>query len=273
MGQPSNVLTLRRQHQCMSLLSSERNNFFYCFTFLNTLQKSLSNKNVLLIDSNLNFFQNSLFCHLTVFFRTVKTKKYKITLIKKKNFELDKSHINQKLKINNIFLNQFSLFKKTLNVFTVKILNKEINPKLIKFIYTQFKRSLNVLFSRRFNLFIDFIKMTSLFIEKKISSKSYLLLLCQIFRLLPKKKHTRFFFFIKELFTKILEKKIDAKKNILGIKFLVNGKILGKLRSSSKLISVGSIPIRTINADITFSQSHVYTLYGAFGFKLWVHYS
>ena len=72
---------------------------------------------------------------------------------------------------------------------------------------------------------------------------------------------------------KIIEKKIDAKKNILGIKFLVNGKILGKLRSSSKLISVGSVPIRTINADIMFSQSHVYTLYGAFGFKLWVHYS
>ena len=86
MGQPSNVLTLRRQHQCMSLLSSEGNNFFYCFTFLNTLQKSLSNKHVLLIDSNLNFFQNSLFCHLTFFFRTVKTKKYKITLKKKKPF-------------------------------------------------------------------------------------------------------------------------------------------------------------------------------------------
>ena len=273
MGQTSNVLSLRLQNQNINLLSEEKNNFFYCFNFLNILQKSLSNKNVLLTNYNLNFFQNSLFFNLTVFFRTVKTKKYKLLLTNKKKIQLNNLYINQKLKINTIFLNQFCLLKKNLNIVTVKNLNKEINPRLIKFVYIQFKRNLNILFSRRFNLFIDFIKMSSLFIEKKINSKNYLLLLSQIFRLLPKKKHTRFFFFIKELFTKIIKKKTNLKKKILGMKFLVNGKILGKLRSSSKLISVGSIPIRTINADILFSQNHVYTLYGAFGFKLWVHYS
>jgi hypothetical protein len=273
MGQPSNVSTLRRQHQSMNLLSSEGNNFFYCFSFVSALQQSLGSKHVLMIDHNLNFFQNSLFFSLVVFFRAVKTKIYKIVLAKKVAFKFTKLYTNRRLKINTLFLNQFCLLKKNLNIFTVKIMNKEVNSKLIKFVYTQFKRSLNVLFSRRFNLFIDFIKMTSLFIEKKIGSKMYLLILSQIFRLLPKNKHTRFFLFIKELFIKIVAKKTNKKKKILGVKFLVNGKILGKLRSSSRLISVGSIPIRTISADIAFSQNHVYTLYGVFGFKFWVYYS
>lgn len=207
MGQTSNILTLRLQNQNINLLSAEKNNFISCFNFINTLQKSLSNKNVLIIDYNLNFFQNSLFFNLNLFFKTVKTKKYKLTLIKRKNFDSNTFNINRKLKINAIFLNQFCLLKKNLNIVTIKILNKEINPKLIKFIYVQFKRNLNILFSRRFNLFIDFIKMSSLFIEKKINSKSYLLLLSQIFRLLPKKKHTRFFFLLKSYLLKLLKKK------------------------------------------------------------------
>ena len=56
-------------------------------------------------------------------------------------------------------------------------------------------------------MFIDFIKMTSLFISKEIDPKSYLYLLAQIFRLLSKKKHSRFLFFLKIFFYKKKKKK------------------------------------------------------------------
>jgi hypothetical protein len=57
---------------------------------------------------------------------------------------------------------------------------------------------------------------------------------------------------------------------INGLKLIVNGKIKGKLRSSFSSVKSGSVPIQTINKNIDFAQIHVYTLYGAFGLKLWV---
>lgn len=180
----------------------------------------------------------------------------------------------QKLKIDKIFLNQFKFLKKTATVLVVENVNKEIDIKIVKYLYIHFKRFINMLFSRRFNLFIDFIKLTSLFIKSKITSNNYLYLLSQIFRLLTKKKHSRFMYFLKFLFTRII--KMEAKFGntlIKGVKFLINGKILGKPRSSSSRLLVGSVPIQTINANIQFSKVHVYTLYGVFGFKFWVYYS
>jgi len=58
---------------------------------------------------------------------------------------------------------------------------------------------------------------------------------------------------------------------ISGIKFVLKGKISGKPRSSVKKISIGSIPIQSAGANIHFSKSHVYTFYGAYGFRLWLH--
>jgi hypothetical protein len=156
----------------------------------------------------------------------------------------------------------------------IKNLNKEIDSKVIKRLYNSFKRFANMLFARRFNLFVDFLKLTSLFIKGKIAADSFLYLLSQIFRLLTKKKHSRFMYFLKYLFTYITKTELQSNRNLIqGIKIIINGKILGKPRSSSSCLLVGSVPIQTINANIHFSKIHAYTLYGVFGFKLWVHYS
>jgi len=101
-------------------------------------------------------------------------------------------------------------------------------------------------------------------------------LLGQIFKVLPKKTHNRFLVFLELVFKFLLIKKLSSKRNIFfstikGIKFIVNGKIRGKMRSSSKCISVGTIPIQSLNKNIEFSKTHVYTLYGAFGFQIWLY--
>ena len=82
--------------------------------------------------------------------------------------------------------------------------------------------------------------------------------------------------FVELVFKFIIEKKLSSKRNIYfstisGIKFIINGKIRGRMRASSKCISVGTIPIQSLQKNIEFSKTHVYTLYGAFGFQIWLY--
>ena len=132
-----------------------------------------------------------------------------------------------------------------------------------------------MLFSRRFNLLIDFIKITALFCEKKVPLQTFLSLLGQIFRILQKRKHSRFFFFLKYLFQLLVSnsefKSSLAMSNIDGIKFVVNGKLQGKTRADSSCIQVGAVPIQSLDKNVEFSRLHVYTLYGVFGFRMWVY--
>jgi len=122
------------------------------------------------------------------------------------------------------------------------------------------------LFVRRFNLYIDFLKLTTLLSTSFIETSSYLYILVQIFKNLSKKSHNNFMFFIKLLF-KLL---INLKFNILGLKLEISGKLKGKDRSSSAIIKEGRISTQTIDSNVTYAKSSVYTSLGAFGLKLWV---
>jgi ribosomal protein S3 len=59
--------------------------------------------------------------------------------------------------------------------------------------------------------------------------------------------------------------------NVLGVKFIVAGRLLGKMRANSSRIQIGAVPTQSVDKYIEFSKLHVYTLYGAFGFKIWVY--
>ena len=154
-----------------------------------------------------------------------------------------------------------------------KNLNKTLNKHVVVYFYEQVRRFNSILFSRRFNLFIDFIKFTAFFVESKINSDRYLYLLGQIFRILPKRKHSRFLFFLKFIFKTVVDLNTRTKipSSIRGVKFLINGKLQGKTRASSSSIQVGSVPIQSLDKNVDFSRLHVYTLYGAFGFQMWVY--
>ena len=129
---------------------------------------------------------------------------------------------------------------------------------------------MNGLFSRRQFLFFDTLKISCLLCENLICSKTFLTVLIQIFRILPKRKHGTFLVFLKELLILLIEElpKKKIKTTLKGIKFILNGKLKGKTRSSTNLLRIGIIPTQSISKNIKYFNAHAYTIYGAFGFKL-----
>jgi len=266
MGQTSNILTLRKQLNNIIFTNFEVKHFIYGLNFLNSFERSLSKKGFLIASKSLRFGSNTVFFSFNVFYKTKTLSGYrsdKLEFSKKKN-----SFLLKRLSLQKILVQNFFFLKKSLFLINILNLNKLLQRKILGFIYLSLKSFLNVLFIRRFNLFIDFLKISSLFLNLQMDSIVYLKLLGQIFCLLQKKSHTRFIFFLKVLFSTFLNNKINSIK---GAKFILSGKLQGKLRASSARILVGSVPIQTITANIDFSKTHVYTRYGAFGFKLWVH--
>ena len=265
MSQNYNVITLKRNKE-LNLGETNKKSFLYSLEFLNAFKRSLMKKGVVVISSQINFITNTCYIKLKVYYKTFRIVNYK-----------NKTHLlnsnNKTIKNQTTFIsslkNSFYRTKNKLGVISIENINKKVKKLNTFNIYLINKRYANILFSRRFNLFIDFVKLTSLFIFKEIDPKSYIYLLAQVFRLLSKKKHSRFLFFLKSLFNKIIKTK---QTSISGIKFIVNGKLQGKTRAGSSKILVGSVPIQSLDKDIVFGKTHVYTLYGAFGFKLWVNY-
>jgi hypothetical protein len=192
----------------------------------------------------------------------------------KSNFRANRSNFRN-LSIHRFFFQKFFLFQKNSVVVNFYNLNKKVCSQVSKIFYQKFKRYLKLLFSRQNNLFFDFIKVSVLFVNKKITVYNFLVLLGAIFKSLHKKKHNFYLYFLKDLFNEFLELKsfFRYENKIKGIKFLVNGKNSGKLRSSKAKLILGSVPIKTIRNDIVYRQYNVQTLHGSFGFKIWVQYS
>jgi hypothetical protein len=230
--------------------------------FIKNLKQSLKKKNIVVLKEKLNLLNNSSILKIDAFYKTSKICYYRRRL---KTFA-----IKNKFLLNKLFKNSFKTVKNSINLVVIKNLNLYICKKSVKFFYFKIKNFINILFLRRFNLFIDFVKMTSLFTQNQINTDAYIRILGEIFNRLQKNKHSKFIFFIKFLFKEILSIK---NPNILGVKFIMNGKIRGKEKTSTLKFLLGKIPIQTIESNIKFSKLHVYTLYGVFGFNLWINYS
>ncbi len=273
MSQKSNLLTLRKQSVKSSFYNLNRKSIGFNYIFVKNLTRLFLLRNIFLTNSMFSFIENKFVFKITMFFRTTKLFKLKKKL--NKNSLKPKNQIKHLIKIFNqkLFFKNLSFFKQNLGVIKIINLNFQMYKfkTLIKVFYKFFKKYAFNLFPRRFNFFIDAIKLTVLFLTNKISIHFYIKILGDIFKILQKRLHVRFLFFLKELF-KFLIVYSEKKLNILGIKFRANGKLRGKPRSSTCCILVGQIPNQSISKFIDFSKLHVFTRYGVFGFKLWVYY-
>lgn len=271
MGQKSNVLTLRKKNKNLSFLGNEKESrkLLCGFNFLKFLEQLLKRKNILLTDKTLNFDKNQSYLSLTLFFKTAKLLNYKKKITKKWKTS------GYNAGVTKFLVKEFSLLKSNFIALRLKIINRKINKKLVRFFYHKLKRFSGLLFSRRFNFFIDFLKASSLFSEDLLPIQAYLSFFGQIFRVLQKRTHSRFLLFLKITFdlmvtsTKI--RKISEKCNVKGLRFVLNGKLKGKPRASSACGQFGCVPISTIIQNIAFAKLHIYTLYGVFGLRAWIY--
>lgn len=126
-----------------------------------------------------------------------------------------------------------------------------------------------MLFIRRHGLFSDFINMSALLVDGKVKVQAYLLLLSEIFTVVLKNKHSQFFLLITTVFNYILNQKNSLVK---GLKFVLNGKVKGKPRTSTFRAIFGTVPSQQIVSKVEFSKVNTYNRYGAYGFKLWTNY-
>jgi hypothetical protein len=270
MGQKSNIISLRKTQKNLSFQKNDKGSkpFLYGLIFLSFLEQLLNQKNVILTERTFNFVNNKVYLNLIFFFKTAKLTNYK------KNFFKNSKNLKKRDFITKFIIKEVRLLRSSFISLNLRVINKEVNEKVANFFYIKTKRFIKTLLNRRFSLFADFIKTTSLFCENKISIAAYLLLLAQIFRILRKKVHSRFLFFLRELFFLLTidktKKKLSLNHSIKGVKFLVNGKLRGKTRSSSSCIQVGSVNIQSFEKKICFAKVHIYSLYGVFGFRLWV---
>ena len=201
-----------------------------------------------------------------------------LKLKKKKKVNLKKIKFNNKLKknfnkIKNIF-NSLKFFKNNIVIFTFINLNIFLKKKK-KYIELFFNALKNVglkVFPRRLRFFLEFIQLSILFLENKIQIKFFISIFCEIFKILIKKLHSKFFIFINKYLNFLITNPLK-EKNLLGIKFILNGKLKGKMRSNSYTFIAGTIPIQSFKAGIDFAKSHIYNRYGVFGLKIWIYKS
>lgn len=260
MGNLSNLATLRPNSE---LRISEFNIKSYFFNFLLSkyIQKSLNNKNIFVQRLELLYNHNILSINVSCFFSTKKTNFYRSL------FKIKKKRKFFKANRNNLMFFRYVNSKFKMITFSLKVLNRFVNMESVLFFYLNLKKFRGLLFGRKINLFYDFIKITSLFSNFHVSINSFLYYISELFCFLIKKKHNSFLFFLKTLFNLLLS---NNKCQFAGLRFLVSGKLSGKPRSSSHKILAGSVPLQSINKNIQMAKSHVYTIYGVFGFKIWV---
>ena len=167
--------------------------------------------------------------------------------------------VNAKYKtVTNLFFKYFKQLKINNILFSFKNLNLSVSNQLIVFFYNKFKKFITTIFQRRFHLFIDFLKLTCLFYNNLICSYTYLLIFAQIFKFIAKRLHTQFIAFLKTVFKTLivdillLPSSYIAPFKIIGIKFVINGKLQGKTRASSIIIEEGLTPGQSISKKIQF---------------------
>jgi len=286
MAQQSNLQTLRIFNKNINLTTNFSQEFVKSLDFLGYFHQFFYQKNIILVKVTLNFIGNKSLLTLSLFVRNIRAKKY---LKKIKN----SLKINKLIKINKPVSslkkvsNFFQFFSKNLKPldfnfcsFKINLLNVRFKKDIgfLRLLYRINKKYIDQLFSRRKPLFFDFLKITCLFARGRASTTTFLFILQQIFRFLLKRKHSRFFHFIKKIFKILIDpkdlksdirtKKYKSENKLLGLKFTIAGRLKGKLRSNKKSFIFGRVPNQSISKNIEFSQSDVFTRYGVFGLKL-----
>jgi len=172
--------------------------------------------------------------------------------------------------IKNLLTTCLNLFikNKTINIKTQNLNKKfESNLKQNRYYFLEYKKTLKILkrflkVSEQKNL----IKILFISATEKNSAK-LLADIISIYLNKHKKKHYFLFFLLKKTLTVLVKVKFSKIK---GIKITVAGRFRGVLRAKKKTLTIGSIPLQSLNSNVNYYNSTSFTQNGTFGIKVWV---
>ena len=282
MGQKANITTIKKSQIRFSSLEQSCSEYALINIFLGQLHRLFilspgvlrikRQVSVYLLNSSIQKTGSKFSLLLDIFFRTKQLVRYRLKLNKFTNNH--KSLVGGGFNFLFRFLNRvFSsslLFLSIRVINNILITNKKESTFLLKNYYISFKRYSVSLFPRRLSAFFDLLKLSFLLFKGKLKISFFIKLLADVFSILQKKKHVRYLQFIKLLFSKLLYTRYKKKSTLLGVKFLLWGKLKGKTRGSTSSIVLGKIPVQTVSANVDYAKCHSYTVYGVFGFKIWL---
>ena len=81
------------------------------------------------------------------------------------------------------------------------------------------------------------------------------------------KRHNFFFNFLKESLHLVINQKISK---VQGLKLIMKGRLNNAARAKKRVITIGKVPLTTINSNIDYSETTAFTSNGTIGVKAWV---
>src|SRR5210317_311166 len=171
-----------------------------------------------------------------------------------------------KCKVKSVFDQLF----KVLNLFTNNKLNIVINFCCINKDLTFLKFSQTKKFSllQKFRN-TPFLKEGIELLFHVVYNKNSANLLVRFIALQLKKikRQKLFFSFLKQALVILIDSNFSKVK---GVKILVKGRLNGVPRAKHKIISVGDVPVQSINEELDYSQTTVHNSSGSYGIKAWI---
>jgi hypothetical protein len=172
------------------------------------------------------------------------------------NNKVTKSVFEQLFKVLSLFTNNkfniiinFSCINKNLNFLKFSQTKKFI--LLQKFRNTVFlKEGIELLFHTVYNR--DSANLLAKFIA---------------FQIKKIKRHKFFLSFLKQTLTVLIDSNFSKVK---GIKIMVRGRLNGVPRAKHKIITIGDIPVQSINETLNYAQTTAHNSNGSYGVKVWI---
>lgn len=171
--------------------------------------------------------------------------------------------------LKTLELNNFSKkILKSLNLFTNNRFNLALTVQEINYINGNPKTKQILLRLRKFER-TTFYNEGKRFIIPFITQPNSAKLLTQFIstQIRTIKRHNFFFNFLKETLNSGINQK---SSRIQGIKLIIKGRLNNAARAKHRIITIGKIPLTTINSNIDYSESVAFTSNGTLGIKVWV---
>lgn len=194
----------------------------------------------------------------------------KLTSFKTRELNNERLNLNSIFSKNGLTMNIFEQFFKVLSLFTNNRLSIVIN-------FCCINKDLNFLKFSQTKKFILLQKFrNSLFLKEGIEllfhvvyNKNSANLLAKFIAFQIKKiKRQKFFFsFIKQALTILIDSRFAKVK---GVKIIVKGRLNGVPRAKHKIITVGDVPVQSLNKSLDYSQVTTHNSNGSYGIKVWI---